>query len=225
MIFDSLKNSALYYPVSPRLEKAFGFIASTDWETMEPGIHELDGKDIYVNVMEPELKKPADAKLEIHDAYIDIQVLIRGEQETFGWSERADLRKPLGEFDAGKDIRFFDDEPQTFYTLRPGQFTIFFPEDGHAPMIGEGNVRKIIVKVRKNGRAGLGMRERGFPAEPPLVLPLCCVGFSGCEPHRGVGVAGGAGDKDNPRSRSSGDCVVMCRKSIIFRCRSSAARR
>ena len=78
MIFDSLKNSALYYPVSPRLEKAFGFIASTDWETMEPGIHELDGKDIYVNVMEPELKKPADAKLEIHDAYIDIQVLIRG---------------------------------------------------------------------------------------------------------------------------------------------------
>lgn len=133
MIFDSLKNSALYYPVSPRLEKAFGFIASTDWETMEPGIHELDGKDIYVNVMEPELKKPADAKLEIHDAYIDIQVLIRGEQETFGWSERADLRKRLAESSPGKDTCFFDDEPQTFYTLRPGQFTIFFPEDGHAP--------------------------------------------------------------------------------------------
>ena len=25
----------------------------------------------------------------------------------------------------------------------------FFPEDGHAPMVGEGTVRKIIVKVRK----------------------------------------------------------------------------
>ncbi len=149
MIFDSLKNSALYYCMSPRLEKAFGYIASTDWEKMEPGIHELDGRDIYVNVMEPALKKPADAKLEIHDAYIDIQVLIRGEQETFGWSERADLRKPLGAFDAQKDIQLFDDEPQTFYTLRPGQFTILFPEDGHAPMIGEGDVRKIIVKVRR----------------------------------------------------------------------------
>ena len=66
MIFDSLKNSALYYSLNPRLEKAFGFIASTDWEKMEPGIHELDGKDIYVNVMDTELKKPADAKLEIH---------------------------------------------------------------------------------------------------------------------------------------------------------------
>ena len=41
MIFDSLKNSALYYSLNPRLEKAFGFIASTDWEKMEPGIHEL----------------------------------------------------------------------------------------------------------------------------------------------------------------------------------------
>ena len=75
MIFDSLKNSALYYSLNPRLEKAFGFIASTDWEKMEPGIHELDGKDIYVNVMDTELKKPADAKLEIHNAYLDIQVL------------------------------------------------------------------------------------------------------------------------------------------------------
>lgn len=148
MILDSLKNSALYYSLNPRLEKAFGYIASTDWEQIEPGIHELDGKDIYVNVMEPELKKPVDAKLEIHDAYLDIQVLVRGERETFGWSERADLIKPLGDFDAEKDIRLFDDEPQTYYTLRPGQFTILLPEDGHAPMVGEGRVRKIIVKVR-----------------------------------------------------------------------------
>lgn len=116
---------------------------------MEPGIHELDGKDIYVNVMEPELKKPADAKLEIHDAYIDIQVLIRGEQETFGWSERADLRKPLGEFDAGKDIRFFDDEPRPSIRCARGSSRSSSPRTAMAPMIGEGNVRKIIVKVRK----------------------------------------------------------------------------
>ena len=148
MIFDSLKNSALYYSLNPRLEKAFGFIASTDWEKMEPGIHELDGKDIYVNVMDTELKKPADAKLEIHNAYPDIQVLVRGERETFGWSERAVLSKPLGGFDAEKDIQLFDDEPQTCYTIRPGQFTILMPEDGHAPMVGEGSIRKIIVKVR-----------------------------------------------------------------------------
>lgn len=147
MIFDSLKNSGLYEALHPRLKRAFELIAATDWTAIEPGIHELDGKDIYVNVMERELKKKADAKLEIHDAYIDIQVLVRGREESFGWSERADLKKPLGAFSREDDIQLFDDEPQTCYTLRPGQFTILFPEDAHAPMIGEGTVRKIIVKV------------------------------------------------------------------------------
>ena len=125
MILDSLKNSALYYGVSPRMKQAFELIASTDWTTMEPGIHELDGKDIY------------------------IQVLIRGEEESFGWSERRELKKPLGEFSVENDIQLFDDVPQTYYTMRPGQFTVLFPEDGHAPMVGEGTVRKIIVKVRR----------------------------------------------------------------------------
>ena len=149
MILDSLKNSALYENVNPRMKKAFALIASTDWTAMEPGIHELDGKDIYVNVMERELKQKPDAKLEVHNEYIDIQVLISGREESFGWSERKDLKLPQGEFDAEKDIQFFDDVPQTYYTLRPGQFTVLFPEDGHAPMVGEGTMRKIIVKVRK----------------------------------------------------------------------------
>lgn len=147
MILDSLNNSALYHAVHPRLEKAFGLIASTDWSKIETGIHELDGKEIYVNVMERELKKPADAKLEVHNAYIDIQVLLHGEGETFGWSERKDVSKPLAAFDAEKDVQLFDDAPQTYYTLRPGQFTLLLPEDAHAPMVGEGVVRKAIVKV------------------------------------------------------------------------------
>ena len=87
--------------------------------------------------------------LEIHNEYIDIQVLIRGEEESFGWSERRELKKPLGEFSVENDIQLFDDVPQTYYTMRPGQFTVLFPEDGHAPMVGEGTVRKIIVKVRR----------------------------------------------------------------------------
>ena len=130
MILDSLKNSALYYGVSPRMKQAFELIASTDWTTMEPGIHELDGKDIYVNVMERELKQKPDAKLEIHNEYIDIQVLIRGEEESFGWSERRELKKPLGEFSVENDIQLFDDVPQTYYTMRPGQFTVLFPDGG-----------------------------------------------------------------------------------------------
>lgn len=149
MILDSLKNAALYYGLGPRMQRAFELIHAKDWTKVEPGIHELEGKDIYVNVMERELKSREAAKLEVHDEYIDIQVLVAGKSESFGWSERCALRKPQGEFNREKDILLYDDEPQTYYTLLPGQFTVLFPEDGHAPMVGEGVVRKIIVKVRK----------------------------------------------------------------------------
>lgn len=148
MILDSLKNSALYEHVHPRMKRAFEVLATTDWTRMEPGIHEIDGRDIYVNVMERELKKKGDAKLEVHNEYIDIQLLVSGEAETFGWSERKNLQRAQGEFNAEKDIQFFEDEPQTYYTMRPGQFSVLFPEDGHAPMVGEGVVRKVIAKVR-----------------------------------------------------------------------------
>lgn len=148
MILDSLENSALYHALNPRLERAFEYISSQDFGSLETGRHDIDGDEIFVNVMEVDLKKPTDAKLEIHDRYLDIQVLVRGEEELFGWSERTHVHQPLGEFDTTKDIQLFDDQPQTYYKLRPGQFTILMPDDAHAPMVGEGKVRKIIVKVR-----------------------------------------------------------------------------
>jgi len=148
MIFDSLKNRTLYENVHPRMKRAFELLAATDWNGMEPGVHELEGRDIYANIVERDLKKKEDAKLEVHNDYIDIQLLLSGEGETFGWSERKDLKQPRGPFNPEKDIQFFDDEPQTYYTMRPGQFSVLFPEDGHAPMVGEGKVRKVIVKVR-----------------------------------------------------------------------------
>lgn len=147
MILDSLKNRALYYGVHPRMKQAFELIEAIDLASLEPGIHELDGRNIFVNVTEGGLKQKSDAKLEVHDRYIDIQVLLSGAEESFGWSERKDLKQPVGAFNAEKDIQFFEDVPQTYYTLRPGQFTVLLPEDAHAPMVGEGRVRKVIVKV------------------------------------------------------------------------------
>ncbi len=148
MILDSIKNAELYYSISPRLERAFDFIRTTDLAALEVGRHDIEGDDIFVNIMEPELKRPSDAKLEVHNVYLDIQVLITGSEEGFGWSERSDVKEPLAEFDEQKDVQFFNDKHQTIYTLRREQFTILLPEDAHAPMIGEGKVKKAIFKVR-----------------------------------------------------------------------------
>jgi beta-galactosidase beta subunit len=35
-----------------------------------------------------------------------------------------------------------------YFELTDNQFAIFFPEDVHAPMIGEGVIKKLVVKVK-----------------------------------------------------------------------------
>ncbi len=148
MILDSFKNASLYYGVCPRMQKAFELLSKLDLTTLEAGKHSLDGDEIFVNILERELKEnTADAKLEVHNLYADIQILVEGESEGFGWLERKDLSSPVSEFDTVKDVQLFNDDYQTIYQLRKGQFTILMPEDAHAPMIGSGKAKKAIVKV------------------------------------------------------------------------------
>lgn len=150
MILDSLKNAELYYSLNPRLKVAFDWLAQCNTKTLTPGKHQILGDEVFVNVSELELKPRYEALLEIHDKYIDIQVVVGGVgKEEFGWSERKDCKKPKTEFDHERDIQLFTDQPQTFYTLHEGQFTILMPDDAHAPMLGTGHIKKLIFKVLK----------------------------------------------------------------------------
>lgn len=148
MILDTLQNRELYYSLSPRLRTAFEWLDRTDVAALEVGRHDIDGDNIFVNVSELDLRPREEAALEVHNEYIDIQVVFGGREE-FGWSPRSLVKLPRTEFDTAKDIQFFNDTPQTFYTVREGEFTILMPQDAHAPMLGSGHVRKLIFKVRK----------------------------------------------------------------------------
>ncbi len=148
MILDSIKNAERYYSLNPRFKAAFDFLATCNPGTLAAGKHQIVGDEVFVNVQELELKPRYEAALEVHNKYTDIQVVIGGiGKEEFGWSERRDCKKAKTEFDTEKDVQFFSDEPQMFYTLREGQFTILMPEDAHAPMLGSGQVKKLIFKV------------------------------------------------------------------------------
>lgn len=147
MILDSLSQAARYFGIHPRLELAFAALREFDLMHLEPGRYEIDGDLIFLNLADTSLKQPEEARLEVHNAYLDVQLLLRGE-ESFGWSPRAVLHQPCEPFDTERDIQFFEDQPQLYYRLLPGQFTILLPEDAHAPLVGEGSVRKAILKVK-----------------------------------------------------------------------------
>ena len=147
MVIDTLKNAAQYTALHPLFAKAFEFLTSQDLGALEPGKHPIDGDNMWANIMHAPLKDLQTANMEVHDKYIDIQVVIKG-KETHGWIARSACKNPRGEMNTEKDVLFFDDTATTYVTLYDGEFAIFFPEDGHQPMIGEGEIRKCIIKVR-----------------------------------------------------------------------------
>ncbi|SEA05926.1 YhcH/YjgK/YiaL family protein [Porphyromonadaceae bacterium KH3R12] len=146
MIVDNLANAANYYNLHPFFKKAFEFIGNLDINNVETGTTEIDGDLLKVTIAEAKLKPAGEAKLETHKKFIDIQIPVT-KPEIFGWKSLSSLSQPKEGYDPVNDIGFFDDEPSTFVTIIPGEFIIFSPEDGHAPLIGEGETKKIIIKV------------------------------------------------------------------------------
>ena len=147
MVFDSLNNSTKYESLHPAFKKAFEFLKSTDFTKLNPGKIYLDGNNLFVNYAEVTGKTDDTAKMETHNAYIDIQVAVE-KSEMMGYTPTCDLKEPKDVYNEEKDITFFSDKAQLMLTVNPGQFVIFWPEDGHQPGIGEGTWRKVIVKVK-----------------------------------------------------------------------------
>ena len=65
-----------------------------------------------------------------------------------GWKPRETCRTEKGPYNEEKDVMFYTDAPDMFFELRGGQFTIFFPNDVHAPMIGDNEIKKMVIKVK-----------------------------------------------------------------------------
>jgi YhcH/YjgK/YiaL family protein len=114
---------------------------------MEPGKYPIKEKDVFVNLQVAKQRTKDTAFLETHIEMIDIQIPITA-AETFGYTPLEDL--PEFEYNAEKDItKYGDTKPQTYVTVKPGQFAIFFPQDGHAPCITDADeIKKAIFKVK-----------------------------------------------------------------------------
>jgi biofilm protein TabA len=148
MIIDTLNNASKYTSLNPLFAKAFYFINQNDVATLENGVIQIEeGLKVIVSTANGKTAEASLTKFECHDQNIDIQVCVNG-LETIAWKPREKCLTPNGDYNPEKDVRFFSDEPDMFFQLTDGQFAIFFPEDVHAPMIGEGEIKKLVFKVK-----------------------------------------------------------------------------
>jgi biofilm protein TabA len=145
MILARLEQADRYLAFHPDFAAAIGFLRSQPLNDLPLGRIEI-AVAMHAMVSRSPARQRSEARLEAHRKHIDIQYLISGVEE-MGWKARTRCLRPHDQYDAEKDIEFFADVPDSYVSLLPGEFVVFFPDDAHAPLIGTGAVHKVVIKV------------------------------------------------------------------------------
>lgn len=149
MIFSSIyaKDDVTKYPQA--IQTALAYLKANDFVAMEPGVYEIQGKDIYVQVFDAETGAAETKRPEVHEKYIDVQFLASG-KEKLGFTPDTGKYEVDERFDE-RDLIFYKSvENEGFIEAVPGCYSIFFPADVHRPAVAADEpmtVRKVVVKV------------------------------------------------------------------------------
>ncbi len=146
MILDTLTQADRYFTLHPLFARAFAFLRDTDLLALEPGVHAVQGEQIFAIAEACTGRTRAEAELECHRRYIDIQLVLEGVDE-MGWKPLAECVEPSTVYDAARDIRFFNDAPKSWIATPAGSFCLFYPDDAHAPLVSDALIRKVVVKI------------------------------------------------------------------------------
>jgi YhcH/YjgK/YiaL family protein len=146
IIINKLQHAERYYNMHPAFEKAFAFLRQKALAKLPAGRHEIDGDRLFCIISKGPGRSRAEAKLEAHRKFIDIQYIIAGTDD-MGFKPTADCKLTDTSYDPDKDIEFFKDDPKSWTPVPAGSFVIFFPQDAHAPLVSSGEIHKAVLKI------------------------------------------------------------------------------
>ena len=152
MIISNLNSPEIkaYTALSERFAKAFEAIEKIKTDGIEDGKHFIDGDEVYINVMTYESKTADKSCFEAHRKYVDIQLILEGE-EIIGFESVEELELTKEYAAEGDCMLYALNERYDPIRVKAGEFAIIFPEEPHAPGIAAdgkpARVRKAVVKV------------------------------------------------------------------------------
>lgn len=148
MIIDKIENISIYKNIP---DIARNFILNLKNEAPSLGKHVLSDS-IYANVETYETKLLNNGKFEAHKDYIDIQILLKGQEQIFIAPQNGlTVSEP---YDAKRDIEFYSDDISFSQSVKLDgtNFVMLFPHEAHAPQISIDekveNVLKVVVKIK-----------------------------------------------------------------------------
>ena len=146
MILDRLDLWKRYASHHPLFAEAFAYLRQPGLVAMPPGRHEVIGARLYASIEQRDGRGKEGARLEAHRRYIDIQCTLSG-VDVMGWRAAKDCHEVSDAYDEARDVMFFRDRPDTWLVVPAGHFAVFFPDDVHAPLAGDGPLHKVVMKI------------------------------------------------------------------------------
>lgn len=147
MIFDHIDNIGNYIGISKNLDDAIFLIQNHKLETAELGKVVIREDQLFYLVQAYETKPFDRVNLEAHLKYIDLQLMVEGnEMMAYGNTNALQLQTPYNE---SIDAQFFSGEVQKIH-VKKDCFAIFFPNDAHQPGLAmdvSQAVKKVVVKI------------------------------------------------------------------------------
>ena len=147
MVIDKMENFGKYVALNPLFGIVADYLKTNDLNALEVGKYTIQGDELRLNIAQTKPKSKEEAKLEAHRDYIDIQIPL-SDVEGMGYTPTCDCLPRDADYNAEKDILFYQGMAESYIDVKPGMFAIFFPEDGHAPGVTPTGVKKAIFKVK-----------------------------------------------------------------------------
>lgn len=138
------------FAYSKNIMKAIEFIQSYDLLSMESGKIIVDGDNVYINRSSYIGKDINDCKIEGHNNYLDLQLVLKGKEKMGYVDKRKEGLVVTNEYNIVKDKANYSGEVDGYITLRDGFFALVFPNDLHQPCIkvDDNMIEKAVAKIK-----------------------------------------------------------------------------
>lgn len=140
------------YKEIPYAEDIVKFVREFKNTDMQPGRYDIHGDDLFAAVSAYDTEPEEDRKFENHKKYIDLQLLVKGNEEIH-WAPVEKLELISEEFSKGGDIAFYNGESYGYVLLSGDTCAILFENDAHKPNVMHKTaekVLKIVFKIKKD---------------------------------------------------------------------------
>lgn len=146
MILTNIEHFSRYSSLNENFRTLKEYLSHHNLLDEELGKIELDGNSVFINNINPECLSAERQQLEMHKDYIDVHILLSG-RETIGIKAIDKIRTFSKDYTKDGDFALSSEMADAYINMNPGDILICFPEDAHAPVIGEGKIRKAIAKI------------------------------------------------------------------------------